>query len=350
MRSDSSNLDVLRSMAVLFVVISHLPVVSSFQIGGYHTQALGLLGVLIFFVHTCLVLMMSLERQSMVYGKRDFARTFFVRRVFRIYPLSIVVVLLLLLTVMSFVDPALQAQSSLWVVVSNVLLINNFSELPSIPGALWSLPFEVQMYVLLPGVFILVEKSGNKALVVMGLLWLASVALVMIVWRMGLNYNLIKFIPCFLPGVVAFTLRSSQRNISPVWLFLYVIAVAILYPWAVAHGMKENVLSWPVCLVLGLIIPMCCDIESAWLKTTCNLIARYSYGIYLVHGPCLELAFDYFKELQILLQWVIFVGATIVLSYLAFHFVEKPGIKFGRRIARRVSLDASKFGRTEEKI
>src|SRR5690242_15749179 len=62
--SDSPNLDLLRTLAVLYVVIFHLLLF-------FEKTNLGLLwsighwGVLLFFVHTSLVLMFSLERQEM---------------------------------------------------------------------------------------------------------------------------------------------------------------------------------------------------------------------------------------------------------------------------------------------
>ena len=335
MRSDSSNLDVLRSLAVFFVILSHLPSTSLLDQSHYHIQALGLLGVLIFFVHTCLVLMLSLERQSTAYGERRLALTFFVRRAFRIYPLSIVIVLLL--TAISLVYPDVQPESNFLTIVSNLLLIQNVTGHPSIPGALWSLPFEVQMYLVLPALYILVERLGKNAPRRLGLLWLGSAILVLLVLRLGLNYHLIKFLPCFLPGVLAFALRSSSRKISSAWLFFYVIAVAVFYPWAVAHGMKENILAWPVCLCLGMIIPMCGEIESSWVKMVGKILARYSYGIYLVHGPCIELAFNHFSGTPIFFQWMIFIGCTAGLSYIAYHAIEKPGIEFGLKLAKRIN-------------
>ena len=63
-----SNLDILRSVAVMAVFVTHtLQVLAGCKVGealAYRidTRSLGEVGVLIFFVHTCLVLMQSLER------------------------------------------------------------------------------------------------------------------------------------------------------------------------------------------------------------------------------------------------------------------------------------------------
>src|SRR4051794_40660052 len=72
-----SNLDILRVVAILLVLAYHMD---------YAPAELGRLGVLLFFVHTCVVLMMSLERHGADAVK------FYVRRAFRIYPLSVVLI------------------------------------------------------------------------------------------------------------------------------------------------------------------------------------------------------------------------------------------------------------------
>ena len=96
-RHNSPNLDILRAIAVLTVVVDHL--IPTFAFRGYvipHTVSeltlhIGQSGVLAFFVHTSLVLMYSLER---IPAPTHWAQAwrFYVRRAFRIYPLALVCV------------------------------------------------------------------------------------------------------------------------------------------------------------------------------------------------------------------------------------------------------------------
>lgn len=329
----SSNLDVLRSFAVTFVVLSHLLMEKSYLgEGGYRSQILGNLGVLIFFVHTCLVLMLSLERQRQKDNAFPATSLFLVARAFRIYPLSIVVVIL----VSSIAWSTSNTPPGGWVVVSNLFLIQNLTGHASVPPTLWSLPFELQMYVFLPALYMLVSYTGKFAPYYIGALWFGFVVLIFAFWRLGWGYSLIIFFPCFLPGVLAFCLRGSSRNVPPLVLFLFVGVMAILYPWIVGHGVKATMLSWPICLALGLIIPRCREIESRQVQLAGTLIARYSYGIYLLHYPMLYIAFHYVESESPVIPWIVFFTGTIGLSCIAYHMIEKPCTEFGRTIVERL--------------
>ena len=328
MRGDSPNLDLLRSVAVLLVVISHTPLIQD-SMAAYPASigALGLLGVVIFFVHTSLVLMLSLERQTLAFGAKRRAIIFFIRRTFRIYPLSIAVVLTLTLIVMAFGQ-----HPYIGTTLSNLFLIQNLTGSTSIPGPLWSLPFEIQMYTVIPLLFTFAQKAERKASTLIGAMWCLSVLAILGAWRLGANYHLIKYIPCFLPGILAYTRQYRKPRLHPMILFLYVAPMAVLLPWMVAHGMKPNMLVWPICLVLGLLIPECREVTEPHLKAIGKIIARYSYGIYLVHAPCLDLCFHHLKGVSPWLQYSAFLIAMTFLAFAVYHLIEKPFMAMGSRL------------------
>ena len=88
---ESTNLDLVRAVAVLCVFAAHFRDLIT-GTGAHISWAIGQMGVLIFFVHTSLVLMMSLERSGRNLQGRTLVADFYLRRFFRIYPLSIVCV------------------------------------------------------------------------------------------------------------------------------------------------------------------------------------------------------------------------------------------------------------------
>jgi peptidoglycan/LPS O-acetylase OafA/YrhL len=127
----SVNLDLLRSAAVILVLGAH--VIRVFNATGspfvqfWGIQNLGTFGVLMFFIHTSLVLMMSLDRLAAT--RTAVIPRFYIRRMFRIYPLSIVAVAaVLLLRIPPDFEPVYSAPvlKAVW---SNLLLVQNIARL-----------------------------------------------------------------------------------------------------------------------------------------------------------------------------------------------------------------------------
>src|SRR5438309_1673275 len=176
---DSANLDLLRAIALIAVVSVHVLGFLSVIPPGSPLLRMGRFAVLLFFVHTSLVLTQSLARRYRGERWSDLLGHFLVRRCFRIYPLSI----LLVLTVFTFKIPA--ADIGVWSIhyvdlgvrglLANLLLVQNLTYTPSIAGQLWSLPLEMQMYVLLPFLFLLAHRTTSVR-PLLGL-WLAFVRL-----------------------------------------------------------------------------------------------------------------------------------------------------------------------------
>jgi peptidoglycan/LPS O-acetylase OafA/YrhL len=138
------NLDLLRSIAVLLVAVEHtLIAMRILWISSWNIAWVGVAGVFMFFVHTSLVLMWSFERNPQVLN-------FYIRRIFRIYPLAIAAILAIVI----FRIPLLQnpqgdtffKQPPIMNIVSNMLLMQNLGWRGNILGVMWSLPLEVDMY------------------------------------------------------------------------------------------------------------------------------------------------------------------------------------------------------------
>ncbi len=158
------NLGFLRSVAVVLVVVAHG--VMYLQRG--NSGFLGITGVCMFFVHTTLVLMGSLERDPQV-GR------FYLRRMFRIYPLWLLVLgatVLLRLPVSPKFAPVFAFYRPDWRdLLGNATLTMNVYGYSDVVGASWTLPLEMQMYLFLPFLFSAVRmfKALWPLLVMQGL-------------------------------------------------------------------------------------------------------------------------------------------------------------------------------------
>src|SRR5947209_13081073 len=141
----SANLDLLRCTAVGLVYVFHLLL----TLGYKPSQNMGRFGVLMFFVHTSLVLMMSIHRLERS-GQGIFA-AFYLRRLFRLFPLSVFCVLTVWMLRLPRAPwwPQL-AYIDAGTLLSNLTLTMNMTYKEPLTSALWSLPYEAQMYVLLP--------------------------------------------------------------------------------------------------------------------------------------------------------------------------------------------------------
>jgi len=325
---DSPNLDLLRTVAVALVVGSHLSpsIEGGAALKSFNFYTFGRLGVALFFVHTTLVLMMSLERTG------PGALAFFVRRFFRIYPLSVFMVLLMALLHLRYNEPVTGPQ-----VLANLLLVQNFTGHGSMPDQLWTLPFEVQMYLLLPALFLVARRSVRwVALICAGALALGLV-LFFTVW--GARTDVLTpfhYIPCFLPGVLAYVLRRPGI-LSPVWLFAFIAAAAVGVPMLVSAGLPETPLFWLVCFGLGLLIPACRELTIASLARAAHVVARYSYGIYLTHVLAFWLGFaGLMAAMPPVARWGMALLMLAGLPFVVYRVIEEPGIRLGKRLADRM--------------
>ena len=323
--ANKPNLDFMRAYAVTLVVIEHILLSQKIMhIGPWITAWIGVVGVYIFFVHTCLVLMWSLER-------KPHTLDFYIRRVFRLYPLVWVAVVVTLL----FHAPVAGTPAHFYlyrsprpaVVTSNLMLSQNLFGKGIIDGVLWSLPLEVDMYVLLPVLFFFVRK--NFSLWPLLLLWGLAVGL----GRGYLNDNSIfeTVIPCFLPGVMAYVLFRRTTPRLPAWLlplFLLLLTSFFMYSPAVQN-------SWPMCLALGLGLPFFREIRLHSLQWISHQLAKYSYGIYLSHSFAIVLGFYLLHNLPFWLQVAVVLMSIAVLSVSGYHLIEKPMIDLGARLAQR---------------
>jgi peptidoglycan/LPS O-acetylase OafA/YrhL len=321
----------LRSVAVAYVLADHsLKFLGHPTILGIDLQWVGKLGVMFFFVHTCMVLMMSLQRSKDGLSGAGLAGTFYLKRICRIYPLSIFAICCVLL----FSIPSALIQGPFTIVgvtpsgrelILNILLLQNFYVLhaTSIIAVLWSLPFEVQMYVFIPFLFLFLLHERRSA-------WLFAM------WAagMGLLFLLrphVIFLAHFMPGVIAYViLKRTSKQAVPSWVWpIFLACLTIVFLEARPSFITGGI----ACLVLGVALPNVQDIKWRSINMLTHTIAKYSYGVYLCHMFCLWFAFIYLHSLLFLVQGIIFICAILTLPILLYKLIEEPWIRVGAALA-----------------
>jgi peptidoglycan/LPS O-acetylase OafA/YrhL len=339
------NLDTLRAFAVLCVLANHVIMVAPFGSAVMLGYWLGRAGVLAFFVHTSLVLMSSLERHG---TEGQDVTAFYIRRAFRIYPLAIVAILLVVamhmpstVPVHGVVTPYIRPR--LPRLLANLALVQNLTESRDVVLVLWTLPIELQMYAVLPLCY-LAAKRGPAAVasllavsVAAANVWVANITPDL--WRLDTLF----FAPCFLSGVLAYALLRRQRRPArlPSWIWLALLPINLIVCSFFALQSDADVwesrrwMQWIFCLVLGLSIPLIRDMHPSLFSRGAKTIAKYSYGMYLFHVPALWIGFIVLGSAPALVRWMASAALAVAMPLVGYHVVEEPGILLGARVAAR---------------
>jgi len=334
MKNNYANLDFIRTIAVLSVLDSHLLVeLDTGRVGIVPVHLLGIFGVMLFFVLTSNVLMLSLERLQADQGQRA-ALSFYVQRIFRIYPLSVAVVLIGWLLTLHGNVPGFRRLNPAEL-FSNLFLVENLTHSPDAIGPLWTLPLEIQMYLFLPLIYFLLRKSTTAMMAT----YAAAVPLAIAAFKLPLP-DVFRYFPCFIPGAIAFGIlrHYSPQKIFPFWA-LPVMLAAIGVAYALLGAWSQTVAAYPACLLLGLFIPFVHESRNAYLNSFCAFVAKYSYGIYLIHGPVLAIAFS--LPLHPVVKVLAYFSVTTLAAMLSYRYLEAPLTAMGKKLTSMEKTAAS---------
>ena len=340
---ESTNLDFLRSIAVLSVYAGHVLYTFALSSGDPSNEPdlgwyLGRFGVLVFFVHTSLVLMMSLERLQR--DNRPLFSAFYLRRFFRIYPLSIACVGIIVLFRLPPGPHLPWFHPHPATVLANLSLTTNVFQKGNLTPVLWTLPLEVQMYILLPVIYLIGRKYRTAGI---SLLWLVAVVASYAEPHISSRLGIVHYIPCFLAGVASYFVGfSTSRKRLPFvgWPLAIAAAASFFYAFGSRNGYE---VWWVMCLAIGLSAPFFADLKFSPLKKASTWVARYSYGIYLTHLYALWTAFIVLKDQPLWLRCAVVAALSAALPVLFYHLIEHPMLKLGARLANRLPAPASEI-------
>jgi peptidoglycan/LPS O-acetylase OafA/YrhL len=340
-----TNLDFVRALAVLMVVGAHL----GWYFGDAHFSffefsLLGRLGVAVFFVHSGIVNLLSIERHVHKYGERHLFAGFMTRRCLRIYPLAMFVVALVYLTHIPV------AHINQWgTTIGNhpkaeffpsLLLVQNFVQFDQLIEPLWSLPYEIQMYCLFPLIYMILRRFKSARVLIFTWAVLATVEHVVephILKHANLGKtlaipDLLYFFLWFLVGFYAYKeMKTSKRNLPfwllPVLLGFMCVACTLSYD-------RNKFIFLSLCFGVSLPYFQSCKIQG--INRACAWVAKYSFGIYLLHDPAIWLGFVRSVHFPLIVQVGIFLLATFGGSVLLYHALEHPMILVGNKAAAAI--------------
>lgn len=334
LQRQNNNLDIVRLVAACMVIYGHAHAVlpigvnSDFVARWIQFDYSGSLAVKIFFFLSGLVVTNSLLQKKSL-GQ------FALARIFRIWPALLVVV-----TICAFVMGPLVsdlswknylAQPEAWSYVQKNLLMQLQYELPgvftnqpnqAVNGSLWSIPYEVDAYIVLAALFALrLHRYKWLATAVVGLIILDPITgnQLLFTWRPQ-NLSIDTLAPCFAFGVLLALWREK----------IYVSAAAPLGALVLFLALRQHSHAYYLfyaALFLGILY--LCSVPA---MVALRLPADVSYGVYLWGWPVQQLLAVYFPELGLGFNKYMAMLLATILGALSWYGVEKPCIRVGQRL------------------
>jgi peptidoglycan/LPS O-acetylase OafA/YrhL len=344
-----SSLDGLRGFAALSVFAHHLFITHYFIKTGIWAEAdsrfyalLGPVGVSLFFMITGFLFWGKLLR---VKGRPRW-QELYIHRIFRIAPLYLFVVLIMLFIVFAKTD--FQLLESPLAVTGSVLQwlalglvntqpdVNTFKATNVLAGVTWTIFYEWLFYASLVATAFFAR--GRMHLVFISLAMVLS-----LFSKSFLHLNDSGFAFLFLCGMAVASLlhedirlRISQKLSS---LIAFACISVVLLTSNNGYGTVTSVL-------LALFFYLVCSGTSVFgllTSTPATRLGNISYSIYLMQGLVLTLVFAItplknFAMTSALNYWVIgmvCLGVLLICAALGYAFIERPGIALGKQLARR---------------
>jgi peptidoglycan/LPS O-acetylase OafA/YrhL len=324
---ETNNFTALRLLLALLVVFGHFMTLPGLA------PATGIFAYAHFAVSCFFVVSGYLIFAS--FDKRPAIGDFYIRRLFRIYPLYLAVVVVQALIMAVLAGGIVENSSELLRYLGLNLMMANFLahdigglldglHNPGINPSLWTLKIEFAFYLLLPLLWVLTRRFGLWFLL---LLYVASAAYVAITLHYGMD-TLAKQLPgqmrFFVVGMALS--RYHDRLKFPTWAGIIVAGALFL----LCNSYYESPFIIPLYPLLAGLIMFIFVFRLPLIPLPFDI----SYGVYLLHGPLIQfsLLLGIFMDTTGFL--LLLLASVLLLALAAERLIEQPGIELGKRLAR----------------
>jgi len=370
-------IDALRGIAALSILVYHIyGTVGTITDWSYPLVviperfiSLTLAGIPLFFIISAFTLYLSLDKRAD--EKRRFLK-FYLRRFFRIAPLFY---FLLIYVVLEGV--ILFHESFSWLeFLSNLTF--TFNLIPQYAESLfsdgWTVGVEMLFYLVLPLIFIKVNSIGKSVLFFIGIYWLSQEGRALLRTIVGESvmastnyefYNLLHWAYIFPVGIICYLIYKSHlsrikgEHRKPVAVVMLLISLIILFIFInnLSLYLKLYDLYEPLGRLTDLTSMSCIAFVLLILSLSLlpgnrlivNRFTRFygtvSYSLYLVHPflvsplkPLYVWVYSAIGQADLSLILCVLITRLIVtpISLLTYHFIESPGILWGKRAIARL--------------
>lgn len=332
----TNNFDLIRLIAALQVVLVHGIEHFKLHSASVLTTILPAFpGVPIFFFVSGFLISASLERSSSI-------PSYFVNRVLRIYPGLLVCLAVSLVSIFVFYKPEFSpAAFATWIVAQasigqfyNPDFLRGYG-VGVLNGSLWTIPVELQFYLLLPVVYWILEKlRWNRAFIVVALVALVTINQIYVTMATDERTMLVKlfsvtvfpYLYMFLLGVILqrnqwFVKKYLKNRFLPI-LGLYVAVCLTSFSLGFPYG--GNRINPVSALTLAMLMM---SFAYSYTDRLSHILRGndISYGVYIYHMVWVNAILQTSSgkpEWNLGLMLVV----TLVSALLSWRFIEKPSL------------------------
>lgn len=325
-------LDGIRGIAILFVLFYHIGIAKS-----------GFLGVDIFFILSGFLITLVIQNQI---EKNNFLfKSFYMKQVFRIFPMAIIVLLISFIVSFQILftiefEEFLRYFYYAITLRSNILSMQeldyfdlgvNFKPLIHY----WSLAVEIHFYLVIPIIlyFFLRKNQIKQLFIVLSIFIFISIIYSIVYSEDNANYfSTFSRIYEFLIGVILFLFYKNNKkkyNVSRKFfnllnfVILFFISYIIVIDWELSSSIKSLYIS--ILISILILSNIMFNYKNIFLENKIlSYIGLISYSLYLVHYPVLAfsriiLGRELFFNESLILLIIIFL-----ISILSYKYIEKP--------------------------
>lgn len=348
-----ANIDALRALAALLVVVAHTAEVAirypatpsaldTLVADVSHRADLGRIGVIAFFCISGYLIPMTL-RGAGASGALSFA----IRRATRIYPAFWLSLLAILATLWLFLGQTFSPAT----IAAHVTMVPIALGFDAVMGHYWTLEVELAFYVLCAATFLLGVTRSGAVLLALSLVFFALAVLIdpRVAPRLGLGVgaSAMARVACLGLGLMfwASALRLMREGLMPaLWQRLIVVALAGFFagmlPLAGLAFVGLGITGDLTRQLLGTGFGVALFLAAFLLNRAPNFaltLGRWSYSIYLFHPvPLYALHAAAAQGAFGALPGGMVAALTIAISALVYRTIEAPAMAWGHATAKRI--------------
>jgi peptidoglycan/LPS O-acetylase OafA/YrhL len=354
-------LEVVRGLMSWWVVVGHVLAFAGFQENNVPSViALVMHGA---YAVNVFMMMSGFVIAKLLTDKNESYKVFITRRFLRIYPVFFVVLAVAILVRPLYIPILLASRAPLpwhydriwdaenshfwshilahWSMLYGVIPESTLRYAGiALLGPAWSMTIEFQYYLVAPLLIFIARRFGTKG-------WITLIAvsgLVSEVFAATLQGNfptsLPTFLPLFLAGMTSYLIYAKMKEQeAKVPADILLAGAPLLY--LVTGSVPATIWGFAMALILANgDSPVVSKMKSLLNRPSLLFLGKISYSTYLIHYPILWLAKALVACVALhanpfavgLALFAITTPVTLCASALLYHFVEKPGIDFGRRL------------------